>query len=78
MNLSDKQLRMIHSKYEVKKRDYDEGHGGPVPSDYNVQNQRHFVGTLSSHTEAQELAETHNEMRIILIKQLLEEALETK
>ena len=72
--MTDKQLLMLHSPYRVVEKDYDEGHGGPVPTDYMVQNNKHRICTVQNNTEAKSIRDTYNQMRITLLKQLLEEA----
>jgi len=67
-------LNMLHSLYRVDKKEYDEGHGGSVPPDYIVHNDMERICTMRSPIEAKGVCDTYNEMRIILLEKLLEEA----
>jgi hypothetical protein len=69
-------LNMIHSHYRVEVKNYDAGHGGPVPPDYIVTNDIETVCQLGNSKEAESICKTYNEMRIMLLEQLLKEAKE--
>lgn len=76
--MNENELRMLGGPYRVVVKDYDEGHGGSVPSDYQVQNNMDFVCTVSSSKEAEKIRNTYNKMRIMLLEKLLAEAKEFK
>lgn len=71
---TNSELHMLHSPYRVDVKDYDEGHGGPVPSDYIVRNNVERVVLTSNLTEAERVRDVCNQLRISMLERLLAEA----